>query len=167
MELARSLGVRTAEEFREAAVDGRLRDGPGIGPKIEARLLDALAREDEPAAAAGLLLNRAWELRRRDRQRAGRRGRRRRAPLARLVRTAGGGRAPQPIPARVLDRFRGAASDRRGDRREERRAVGVTVEGVPVELVAAEPERFGTAAGARHRLAAYVDGARAAPGRAR
>ena len=29
--------------------------------------------------------------------------------------------------------------------REERRAVGLTVEGVPVELVAAEPERFGTA----------------------
>ena len=28
---------------------------------------------------------------------------------------------------------------------DERRAVGVTVEGVPVELVAAEPERFGTA----------------------
>jgi DNA polymerase (family X) len=28
---------------------------------------------------------------------------------------------------------------------EERRALGVTVEGVPVELVAAEPERFGTA----------------------
>ncbi|HEY6396849.1 MAG TPA: PHP domain-containing protein, partial [Solirubrobacteraceae bacterium] len=29
--------------------------------------------------------------------------------------------------------------------RDERRAVGVTVEGVPVELMAAEPERFGTA----------------------
>ena len=28
---------------------------------------------------------------------------------------------------------------------EERRAVGVTVEGVPIEVVAAEPERFGTA----------------------
>jgi DNA polymerase (family 10) len=29
--------------------------------------------------------------------------------------------------------------------REERRAVGLTVEGVPVEVLAAEPERFGTA----------------------
>ena len=41
--------------------------------------------------------------------------------------------------------------------RSERRAVGVTVEGVPVELVVAEPERFGTelvrATGSR----AYVD----------
>src|SRR5204863_4034476 len=62
VELARALGVRTADELREAAVAGRLRTVPGIGPKTEARLLDALAREAEPRPRRGLLLNRAWEL---------------------------------------------------------------------------------------------------------
>jgi hypothetical protein len=35
--LARSLGVRTADEVRQAAAEGRLRTVPGIGPKTEAR----------------------------------------------------------------------------------------------------------------------------------
>src|SRR5919198_6546595 len=48
VELARALGVRTPEELRAAAAAGRLRDVPGIGPKIEAQLLEALAREAEP-----------------------------------------------------------------------------------------------------------------------
>src|SRR5207237_3703433 len=48
VELARALGVRTADEFREAAAAGRLRSVPGIGPKTEVQLLDALAREGEP-----------------------------------------------------------------------------------------------------------------------
>src|SRR5215218_1530187 len=48
VELARALGVRTADELREAAADGRLRSVPGVGRKTEARLLEALAREDEP-----------------------------------------------------------------------------------------------------------------------
>jgi hypothetical protein len=62
IDLARALGVRTADELREAAADGRLRSVPGIGPKTEAQLLDALARESEPRARQGLLLNSAWEL---------------------------------------------------------------------------------------------------------
>ena len=62
VEIARSLGVRTADELREAAAAGRLRTVPGIGPKTEARLLEALAREGEPRPQRGLLLNRAWEL---------------------------------------------------------------------------------------------------------
>ena len=62
IELARSLGVRTAEEFREAAAAGRLRTVPGIGPKTEARLLEALADEAEPRPRPGLMLNRAREL---------------------------------------------------------------------------------------------------------
>ena len=62
VELARALGVRTADELREAAAAGRLRTVPGIGPKTEARLLEALAREGEPRPQRGLLLNRAWEL---------------------------------------------------------------------------------------------------------
>ena len=39
----------------------------------------------------------------------------------------------------------------------ERHAVGVTVEGVPVELVAAEPERFGTALVRATGSASYVE----------
>src|SRR5687767_15272313 len=62
VELARALDVRTAGELREAAAAGRLRSVPGIGPKTEARLLDALARESDPRPGRGLLLNRALEL---------------------------------------------------------------------------------------------------------
>ncbi len=62
MDIARSLGVSTAAEFRDAAAAGRLRDVPGVGPKLEARLLEGLAREAEPRPRRGLLLNRAWEL---------------------------------------------------------------------------------------------------------
>src|SRR6059036_2620636 len=62
VELARALGVRTADELREAAAAGRLRTVPGIGPKTEARLLEALAREAEPRPQRGLLLDRAREL---------------------------------------------------------------------------------------------------------
>src|ERR671930_381011 len=56
VELARALGVRTADELREAAAAGRLRSVPGIGPKTEARLREALAREGEPRPPRGLLL---------------------------------------------------------------------------------------------------------------
>ena len=62
VELARSLDVRTADEFREAVAAGRLRDVPGIGPKTEALLVEALVREGEPRPRQGLLLNRAREL---------------------------------------------------------------------------------------------------------
>ncbi len=62
VELARVLEVRTAEQFREAAAAGRLRDVPGIGPKTQARLLEALGREAKPRPREGLLLDRATEL---------------------------------------------------------------------------------------------------------
>ena len=54
--------VSTPDEFRAAAAAGRLRTVPGIGPKYEARILEALARESEPRPQRGLLLNQAWEL---------------------------------------------------------------------------------------------------------
>src|SRR5262245_2709661 len=62
VEVARALGVRTAEEFLEAAAEGRLAAAPGVGPKTEAKLLEALASGADPRARRGLLLNRAWEL---------------------------------------------------------------------------------------------------------
>ena len=37
--LGRALGVRTADELREAAAAGRLREAPGIGPATEQKIL--------------------------------------------------------------------------------------------------------------------------------
>jgi DNA polymerase (family 10) len=48
-------------------------------------------------------------------------------------------------PAPVLERFAGLPQIVALIEQDEHRAVGVTVEGVPVELVVAEPGRFGTA----------------------
>ncbi len=63
--------------------------------------------------------------------------------------------APDPEP--VLARFAALPQIVAVIERHERRAVGVTVEGVPVELVAAEPERFGTALVRATGAPAYVD----------
>jgi DNA polymerase (family 10) len=144
VEIARALGVRTPEEFRDAAAAGRLRTVPGIGPKIEARLLEALAREAEPRPQRGLLLVRARELvgaiaDALDGEAAGDVRRWRDSCELLAVVCA----APDPSP--VLERFAALPQIVAVIEREERRAVGVTVEGVPVELVAAEPERLGTA----------------------
>ena len=144
VELARALDVRTADELREAAASGRLRELPGIGAKTEALLLEALANEQQPRPREGLLLNRARE-------------------LVGAVATALGGEpagdvrrwrdscewlavvcaAPDPKP--VLDRFTALPQIVALLERADRRAVGVTIEGVPLEVVAAEPALFGTA----------------------
>ena len=105
IELARSLGVRTADELREAAAAGRLRDVPGIGAKTEALLLEALAREQDAAAAAGASAQPRPRAGRRRRGRARRRAGGRRPAVARLVRAARGRHAPRPTPSAVLDRF--------------------------------------------------------------
>jgi DNA polymerase (family 10) len=144
VELARALEVRTADELRAAAAAGRLKDAPGIGPKTEARLVEALAREGEPRPQRGLTLNQAWAL------------------LEGVAAALGGEVAGDPRrwrdscellavvcatpdPHALLARFAGLPQIVTVVEQEERRAVGLTVEGVPVELVAAEPERFGTA----------------------
>jgi DNA polymerase (family 10) len=144
IELARALGVHTADELRKAAAEGRLRTVPGIGPKTEARLLEALAREGEPRPRQGLLLNRAWELiggiaAALDGEAAGDVRRWRDSCELLAVVCA----APDPGP--VLERFGALPQIVALIEQDDRRAVGVTVEGVPVELVVAERERFGTA----------------------
>jgi DNA polymerase (family X) len=140
VELARGLGVHTPEEFREAAAAGRLRDVPGVGPKLEAQILEALARESEPRPQRGLLLNQAWEL------------------VGGIAEAVGGEPAGDvrrwrdscerlavvcavADPTSVLERF--AALPQIVAMIEP--TVGLTIEGVPVELVAAPPEQFGTA----------------------
>ena len=153
VEIARALGVRTPGELREAAAAGELRSVPGIGPKTEARLVQALAREAEPRPRRGLLLNQARELvggiaAALEGTPAGdvRRWRDSCERLAVVCASAD----PAPVLARfealpqivaVVDRDEPRALDEPG----AARAVGVTVEGLPIELVVAVPERFGTA----------------------
>ena len=143
MEIAGALGIHTAEELREAAAAGRLREVAGIGPKTERRLVEALAAEEPPPPRRALVLNRA------------------RALAGGLAEALGGEMAGDPrrwrdtnerlavvvatdLPAETLDRFARLPEIVAVVERTERRAVGVTVEGVAVELVAAAPERFGT-----------------------
>jgi DNA polymerase (family X) len=155
VELARALGVRTPEELRAAAAAGRLRAVPGIGPKTEARLLEALARESEPRPQRGLLLPRARELvdgiaDALDGAAAGD-VRRRRDSCERLAVVCAA-----TDPAAALARFAALPQIVAVVEESGRRAVGVTVEGVPVELVVSEPERFGTALLRATGAAAYV-----------
>ena len=136
--------IRTAGELRQAAAQGRLRTVPGIGPKTEARLLDALAREGESQPQRGLLLSRAWELvggiaAALDGKAAGD-VRRWRDSCRRLAVVCA---ATDPDP--LLAHFAALPQIVALVDQVERRAVGVTLDGVPVELVAAEPESFGTA----------------------
>jgi DNA polymerase (family 10) len=144
VEIARALGVQTADELREAARAGRLRTVTGIGPKTEAQLLEALAREGEPRPQHALLLSRARE-------------------IVEGVAVALGGRVagdvrrwrdacellavvcPAPDPSAVLARFAALPQVVAMVEEGERHAVAVTIEGLPIELVAAAPEQLGTA----------------------
>ena len=157
IEIAKALGVSTTAEFRSAAAEGRLRTVPGIGPKGEARLLEGLSREPDRQPRRGLLLNRAWELL---------------GGIAEAVsgEVAGDARrwrdsceslvvvAAAPDPSAVLDRFAALPGVVAVIDRDEWRALGVTVDGVPVELVAADPGSFGTALLAATGSTAYVRG---------
>src|SRR3954454_15071515 len=142
VEIGRALSVSTADEFREAARAGRLTSVRGIGPQTERRLLERLDNEHRPQRK-GMLLNRA------------------RALLEEIAGALDGEVAGDPRrwadtsfdfaavcaaadAAPVLDRFTELPTIVSVVERSERRAVGVTVEGVPVELVVAEPPQFGT-----------------------
>lgn len=136
--LGRALGIRSADDLRAAAEAGRLREAPGVGPATEAKVLEALSREPQPARR-GLTRNRALALAEAiaaplDAVPAGelRRG----CELAhRLVLVAA-----RPD---ALDRFVEQPEVVAVLERDERHAVGVTVEGIPVELVVAGPDGLG------------------------
>src|SRR5215207_5110457 len=144
VEIAQALGVRTPDELREAVAAGRLQTVPGIGPKTEARLVEALAREAEPRPQRGLLLNRARELvagiaDALDGEAAGDVRRwRDSCELLAVVCAA-------PDPSSALARFATLPQIVAVVEQEAQRAVGVTIEGVAVELIAVAPKRFGTA----------------------
>lgn len=144
MDIARALGIRTPEELRAAAAAGRLRDVPGIGPKLEAQLLEALARADEPRPRPSLLLPAAREL------------------VDGIAAALGGEPAGDPRrwrdacehlavvcateqPSPAIARFAELPQIVAVLERAEHRALGLTVEGVPVELVVTAPAVFGTA----------------------
>jgi DNA polymerase (family X) len=155
VEIGRALGVSTVEEFREAARAGRLTAVPGIGPQTERRLLERLERERRPQKK-GMLLNRS------------------RALLEEMAGELGGEPAGDPRrwadtsfdfavvcsaddPEPALAAFARLPTIVSVLEREPRRALGVTVEGVPVELVVAEPARFGTHLLRLTGTRAYVD----------
>ncbi len=144
LDIARALNVRTAAELREAAAAGRLREVPGIGPKIEAQIVSALARETDAHSPRDLWLSRARELvdgiaRTLEAEPAGD-VRRWRDSCHRLAVV---GRASGPEP--LLERFAALPQIVAVLERGERHAIGVTVDGVPVELTVPEPQGFGTA----------------------
>jgi DNA polymerase (family 10) len=141
LEIGRALGISTAAEFRAAAAAGELHRVAGIGPATEAKILAALAREPRPQR--GLTLNRA------------------RALVGGIADAVGGAAAgdvrrscelsfelvvvcPACDPTTVLDTFERLPAIVAVVERGQRRSVGVTVEGVPVTLVVAEPGRVGT-----------------------
>jgi DNA polymerase (family 10) len=155
VDLGKALGIRSAAELRAAADEGRLREAPGIGPSTEAKIRAALARA-RPVPRRALMLNRAWA-------------------LSDAIATALGGEvAGDPRrwhdsseqlavvvaaddSASVLDRFAALPEIVSVVDRGEDRALGVTVDGVPVELVVAPPARFGTELLRATGAAPYVD----------
>jgi len=141
LEIARALEIETAEEFRAAIADGRLRLVPGVGPTTEAKLRAAL--EEPPRPRLGLTLNRS------------------RALTQAIADALGGVAAGDPrrfcelsfdlavvcagesAPS-VLDAFEHLPQIVAIVERGDRRSIGVTVEGIPVTLVVPEPARLGT-----------------------
>jgi DNA polymerase (family X) len=143
VEIGQALGVRTAEEFREAAQAGRLREAPGVGPKTEQRLLERLARASQPRPRRGVTLNRALDLTEGIADALGGTAAgqpRRRCDLSERFAVVCASRDPRA----VVERFASLPQIVSVVEQEDHRAVGVNVEGVPVELVVAKPERFGT-----------------------
>jgi DNA polymerase (family X) len=144
-QIGEALGVRTLDELRQAAAAGRLVEVPGIGPKTEQKLRTALARDPETERTPrALLLNRALALeaeiaRGLDAEPAGdpRRFRDRCEHLAVV--------AAADDPAETVRRFEELPQIVALVAREERRAVGVTVEGIAVELHVPPLSAAGTA----------------------
>jgi DNA polymerase (family 10) len=144
LDIARALDVRTAEQLREAAAAGRLHDVPGIGPKTEAQIVTALAQESEARSSRGLWLNRARELVGQiahglDAGPAG--DVRRWCDSCRRLAVVRAAARPAAVLARFVELPQIVAVIEQG----ERHAVGVTLDGIPVELTVPAPRSFGTA----------------------
>jgi DNA polymerase (family 10) len=137
VEISEALGISSAVELRAAIEEGRLKSVRGIGPKTEAKLRAALAAAARPRPRRGLTLNRA------------------RALVDGVASALGGVAAGDPRRwADSSERLAIVSSDKNAlDRFTQLpqivavtdAGVGVTVDGVPVELVIAAPDVFGKA----------------------
>jgi DNA polymerase (family 10) len=131
--IGKELDIRTADELRQAASSGRLRELKGIGPSTEQKILAGLTR-DARRPRRGLTLNRARALaaaiaEELDGEVAGevRRWRDLVHELA-IVTTTPPDLQSSPSLVAVLEP-----------------GVAVTVEGIPVAITVAEPHAYGTA----------------------
>jgi DNA polymerase (family 10) len=157
LQIAEALEISSAEELRAAIEDGRVREVPGVGAKTAERLQAALARPAEPPTRSTLRLDRA------------------RALLDRIADAVGGVPAGDPRrfvdaperlavvapaqdPDQVVARFADAPDVVAVLERQDRRALGVTTDGIPVELHAPEPAAVGAALIRATGSPAYVAG---------
>jgi DNA polymerase (family 10) len=152
--IARDLGVKTVPELREAIEAGRLREAAGVGPSTEAKIRVALHRKPKAQRALTLDLSRSLSL---------------------AISSALGGEvagAPRRYcelsdelrvvcasddPAEVIARFVSLPTIVTLLERGEQRAVGLTMDGIPVTLVVAPPASFGTELFRATGSAGYVD----------
>jgi DNA polymerase (family X) len=149
VEIGEALDISTAAELREAIESGRVREVPGIGPKVEAKLRAGLAAAERPRPRRGLTLNRAWAL------------------VEGIAAAVDG--VPAGDPRRWADSSERLAIVTSDNNALERLAqlpqivavtdggFGITVDGVPVELVIAPPGSFGTALLRATGTDAYVE----------
>jgi DNA polymerase (family 10) len=156
IDIARALDVRTVSEFLAAVEAGRLASVPGIGPVTEAKIRAAL--QQKPEAQRGLTINRSRALAQAiadelEGEIAG--APRRYCELASELAVVCAAEDAAPI----LERFEHLPAIVAVLERDERRALGVTLEGVPVTLVVAPPSAFGTelfrATGSREYVESY------------
>jgi DNA polymerase (family X) len=139
--LARALEAHTVCDLRAAIEDGRLQSVPGVGPATEAKIRARL--EQGPRSPRGLTLNRSRSLAHAiavavDGEVAG--AVRRLGELAHEIDIV----CATDRPEALLDRFESTPLVVGIVERGAQHAVGVTVEGVPVTVRAADPARFGT-----------------------
>ena len=142
--IGRTLRVTNLDDLRAAAAAGRLQEVPGIGPAKERRIMAALALQERPEVAGRTpRLNHARAVMERIATEvrgvvAGDVRRWRDQPRELAVVTF----APYPEP--VVETFCSLPEVVTVIERSERHAVGVTVDGMPVQLVVAEPGSLGT-----------------------
>jgi DNA polymerase (family 10) len=157
VQIARALDVHSAAELRAAAAAGRLREVPGIGPKIEDQIRRALDQPPPERPERTLSLPRAREL------------------VGTIARALGGEPAGDPRrwrdacaqlavvcppgeagPQQRIGAFAALPQIVAVLERDDERALGVTVEGIPITLTVAPEERLGTALICATGSAAYV-----------
>ncbi len=136
-ELGHALGIKTLAELQGAAAEGRLDSVPGIGPKTAARIDEGLAGLATARPRRGMTLNRALAL------------------VGEVAAALGGEPAGDPRRGSELStRFAVVVpQERLADaedlpqlvavlERDERRLVGVTADGNPIEVIGATPESW-------------------------